>query len=47
MESLTKYIKTYIHHLSVFYCKKPSISENEIDEKVLEIEEFIKNIFND
>lgn len=47
MESLTKFIKTYIRNLSVFYCKEPSATDEEIEKEIVEIEEFIIKIFKE
>lgn len=46
MESLTELIKTYVHNLSIFYCK--DIDENDIvlNAIIEDLDERIKEIIN-
>lgn len=47
MESLNELIKTYVHNLSVFYCKKPEINVEEFRIKLKELDNYINNMFKE
>lgn len=42
MESLNELIKTYIHNLSVFYCKKITMDKS-LENAIIVLEDNIKN----
>lgn len=47
MESLNALIQTYIHNLSIFYCKDIDTDDNGLKQIIEDLNEYIKEMIGD
>ncbi len=47
MESLNALIQTYIHNLSIFYCKEIDVDDDKLNQIISYLDEYIKEMIDD